>query len=298
MKKLLALALALAGVCGAVSAQTPATNPMPDGSHDMYIGLGVVSEPVYDGARERRERALPVLQLEWSNGMFVSGLSAGMHLSGQPSMEFGPLLGLQRARSASGNSGGLGGLGTTASGADLLPPLDKDAPGGDSAGQKDQPAMAGRLAGMKDIGARLEAGGFFNYYLTPRLRLTNNLLYGSGRERKGARWTLGLQHLAAPISAHHSVSLAAGFTLVNRHYNASYFGVLPEEAARGINREYAPGGGLKEVRLGARWNWALKPAWMLTSGFELTRLQGDAKDSPLARRPTNLTLSTALAYRF
>jgi outer membrane scaffolding protein for murein synthesis (MipA/OmpV family) len=37
---------------------------------------------------------------------------------------------------------------------------------------------------------------------------------------------------------------------------------------------------------------------MLTSSVKATRLLGGAKDSPLVERPTNLTVSTAIAYRF
>ena len=81
------LVLVLAAACGAASAQTPANNPMPDGSRDMYVGLGIVSTPEWDGARGRKERALPVLQVQWSNGVCVSGMSAGLHLSDRPSVE-------------------------------------------------------------------------------------------------------------------------------------------------------------------------------------------------------------------
>ncbi len=67
--------LALAGACGIAQAQTPATNPMPDGSRDMYVGLGAQYAPRYEGARDRRATALPMLQVQWSNGVFVSGMS-------------------------------------------------------------------------------------------------------------------------------------------------------------------------------------------------------------------------------
>lgn len=288
MEKL--LALTLAGLCGTVAAQTPATNLMPDGSHDMYLGLGAVSAPAYEGARERRRSALPVLQMEWSNGIFVSGLSAGMHLSRQPSMEFGPLLAVQHGRSESGSSRGVGGV-EAGSGENTLAP-----PEPDLEARKVQ-AGVGRLGGMNDIDRRLEAGGFFNYYLTPQLRLTNSLLVGSAKERNGARWNLGVQYIVRP-GAHHSLSLAAGLTLVNRHYNETYFGVTPEEEMSSGNRAYAPSGGLKDVLLGARWNFAFAPAWILTSALQCARLQASAKDSPLVERPSNLTVSTALAYRF
>jgi outer membrane scaffolding protein for murein synthesis (MipA/OmpV family) len=37
---------------------------------------------------------------------------------------------------------------------------------------------------------------------------------------------------------------------------------------------------------------------MLTSNLQAKRLLGDASHSPLTQRPTNLTVSTAFAYRF
>jgi hypothetical protein len=52
MNKLLFLALSSA--CATTWAQTPATNPMPDGSRDMYVGLGVQSAPRWDGTGSRR----------------------------------------------------------------------------------------------------------------------------------------------------------------------------------------------------------------------------------------------------
>ena len=54
------LALALVAVSSGASAQTPAMNPMPDGSRDMYVGLGLVSAPRYEGARDSERHALPV----------------------------------------------------------------------------------------------------------------------------------------------------------------------------------------------------------------------------------------------
>lgn len=288
MEKLLVLALAAA--CGTASAQTPAVNRMPDGSRDLYFGLGALSTPRYEGARVRRVSALPVLQLEWSNGIFISGMSAGMHLSNEPSLEFGPLVALQPRRNESGNANGIGGV--------------------NSAGQSGlivaQPPMlvarssqaSSRLDGMDPIGARLELGGFFNLYLSPHLRLTNSLLYGSGNARKGATWSVGLQRIAAETASHHSLSFTAGLTLANRDYNQAFFGVTPTESGRSGYPAWQPSAGLKDVHLGARWNWALAPAWIVTSSLQATRLLGSAKDSPLVERPTNLTVSTALAYRF
>jgi len=269
---------------GTALAQTPTLNLMPDGSRDMYVGLGVQSAPRYEGTGSRRVSALPVLQVQWSNGIFVSGMSAGMHLSSSPTVEYGPLLAIQPGRDESG-----AGLGPDGVGSSTVAPL---------APVQRTIIVNGRLAGMDEIGARLQAGAFYNTYLNPQWRLTSSLLFGAGREHDGARLDLGVQRLAFATGERHRVSLSAGVGFVNRQYNESYFGVTMAEASRSRFRAYAPGGGLQDVHVGARWNWTLSPSWMLTSNLQAKRLLGDAGKSPLTERSTNLTVSTAIAYRF
>jgi outer membrane protein len=275
--------LALAAVSSAACAQMPATNPMPDGSRDMYIGLGVASKPRYEGGSERETAALPVLQVQWSNGLFVSGMRAGIHLSRAPQLEFGPLLELQPRRDAEGEGGSVGGT-------DLVrislvaQPL--AAPNGN------------RLAGMPAIHSRVQGGGFLNYYLTPDWRFTSSLLYGAGNARKGMKLELGVQRLAIDLGMHHRLALDAGLTLANRRYNNAFFGVGETDSFNSANPMFDAGGGLKDIHLGARWNWAWSPSWMLTSSVHATRLLGSARISPLVERPNNLTVSTAIAYRF
>lgn len=282
MEKL--LVLALAGACSAAAAQAPANNPMPDGSRDTYIGLGVASSPVYEGSRVRRESALPVLQTAWSNGVFISGLSAGMHLSNRPSLEFGPLFAVQRRRSEKGLSDNVA---SVFDGQTIAPP------------NPERTALRiNRLTGMHVQHTRLQAGGFLNYYLTPGLRLTNTVLYGSGNEHDGALWRTGLQYIGADLGPHHFVSVGAGATFANRSHTQAFFGVSRKEASASINPAYDAEGGLRDVYVNARWNWSFSPSWLLTSGVSATRLRGSAAESPLTERPTNYTVSTALAYRF
>ena len=100
------------------------------------------------------------------------------------------------------------------------------------------------------------------------------------------------------LAPQHRLSFNAGASFANSAWNASYFGVTPGESARSGNRAYAPSGGIKDIGAGLRWNYALSPSWMLVSNLQATRLLGSAKNSPLAERPTNVTVSTALAYRF
>ena len=276
------IVLVLATACGAAAAQTPANNPMPDGSRDMYVGLGVLSAPEWEGARERRVTALPLLQVQWSNGVFISGMSAGMHLSDKPSVEYGPLLNIQPRRSESGSRDWVDGF----EGSMLNPSRNK------------APAEASTLHGMDVVATRLEAGGFFNYYLSERLRLNNVLVYGAGNDHDGLRYTVDLQTIATDLSPRHRLSALVGVTVVNRDHNAAYFGVSEEETLTSRHRMYAPDGGLRDVHASVRWNYALSPSWMVSTQVQVKRLQGDAARSPLVERTTNYTVSTGLAYRF
>ena len=273
-------ALALAAASTAAGAQTPATNPMPDGSRDMYAGLGVVSRPRYEGADNNKVSALPVLQVQWSNGVFISGLSAGMHLSNRPTVEYGPLLTVHPNRDESGSGRIVGGVEvSTAPLAEFM-------------------RRGNRLAGMQDVSTRLEGGFFFNHYLAPEWRLTSSVLFGSGNDRDGARMELGVQRLAVQLAPQHTLSFSAGATIVNADYNRAYFGVTGDEAWLSGNPVYRPGGGIKDVRVGARWNWALSPSWMLVTNVQATRLVGSTRYSPLVERSTNVSVSAAFAYRF
>jgi outer membrane scaffolding protein for murein synthesis (MipA/OmpV family) len=277
MKKL--LALALSSLSGIAVAQTPAVNLMPDGSRDMYIGLGAIAQPRYEGSDEHRTRVLPLLQVEFSNGIFLSGLSAGWHLSQRPSLEFGPLLSVHPGRDKSGLGGGLGGVTTALTGADR------------------EIKNNSLLQHLDDINPRLTGGVFLNYYLTPQLRLNNSLLYGAGGN--GLVWETSVQKLAAEMDARHRVSLQAGLTVVNRHYNATFFAV-PEAVERlaQLPHRYAPDGGVKDVFVGARWTWALSPSWIVTTSARASRLTGDARKSPLVERSNQFSISTGLAHRF
>jgi len=292
------LVLTLAGACGTVAAQTPATNPMPDGSRDMYIGLGAQYIPRYDGARQNKTLALPVLQVQWSNGIFISGLTAGMHLSDLPSIEYGPLLSLQSRRDEEGTDGGVGGVGDGSGGDAKINAVLPPSGGGFVPNTARIAAASNHLYGMDVIRRRVLYGGFFNYYFTPQLRLTNNVLYGAGNDRNGLRWHAAMQYMLQDALPHHTFVLSAGVSVVNGAYNKAYFGVTGQENERNFLGVYTPGGGVQDVRAGLRWNWALSPSWLITSGAQVTHLVGDARNSPLVERSTNVTVSTALAYRF
>jgi len=240
-------------------------------------------QPRYEGADDSRTRALPLLQVEFSNGIFLSGMNAGWHLSQQPGLEYGPLLGVHPGRDERGTGGKIGGVNEG-----LIPPF---------ATGTDKGFEGNRLAGLADVDAHVTAGGFVNWYLRPDLRVNNTVQYGAGGN--GLVWEASVQKLAVgALDSPHRVSLSLGFTAVNRHYNDAFFGVPKESAALTGLEAHRPDGGVKDVFIGARWNWALSPSWIVSSSARVSRLSGDARRSPLVERTSQFSISTGLAYRF
>ena len=88
--KLLAFALA-ACACAPCLAQSP-TTLMPEGSRDTSAGIMFASLPASEGSRTRNRALIPFLRIQWSNGVFVNNLSAGMQLSRMPHLRYGPLV--------------------------------------------------------------------------------------------------------------------------------------------------------------------------------------------------------------
>lgn len=89
---LLPLLLAAAGQAGAQSA----VSLMPEGSREGRFGFAYGEAWKTQGSRQREAMLAPWLSMEWSNGFFVDGLSAGWKLSEDQHFQYGPLLSFSR----------------------------------------------------------------------------------------------------------------------------------------------------------------------------------------------------------
>jgi outer membrane protein len=292
MKKLFTFILVCLSLSNVGHAQTPAQNLMPDGSYDTYLGLGVMLRPSYEGAEKNKRTIVPVMQVQWSNGAFISGMSAGWHLSQQPQQDFGPLIMLEPSRTPAGLSNSIEqprNLQNSGISSDFA---------GDVGPEFNAAKTSNKLIGLENIQARLLIGAFYHYPLSQNLRQTNIVLFGAGNDRNGLRLSSDLRYSFPDLPAHHRVTLSIGLNVINQAYAQSYFGVSDAEARRSLNQSFQPKAGVKDVHLDAYWNWNLSSSWLLTSKMQLGQLVGSAGDSPLVERRTNFTVSSALAYRF
>lgn len=61
---------------------------------------------------------------------------------------------------------------------------------------------------------------------------------------------------------------------------------------------FNPSAGLRDIRFGLALNYAIAPNWSLTGGLSLSRLLGDAKDSPIVRDRSSISGVVSTNYRF
>lgn len=174
MSRLYPLILLLA-TCVPALAENTAGLMMPDGSHDMYLGMAVASST--DAAQgEHRSVALrPLLQIQWSNGIFMSGGGVvGMHWSDTAGVEYGPLLAASNSR---------------------------------------DPGDSRHLRGTRAVKGSPDVGGFYNYYLGDDARLVSSVAYDTSA--RGLRGYAGVQKTWASLAPHHTLTLSAGVTLAS-----------------------------------------------------------------------------------
>ncbi|MTV41127.1 MipA/OmpV family protein [Duganella radicis] len=169
------LPLILLPLCGVAAADDGNVPMMPDGSRDMYVGVALSTSGAAAAGENRPVSLRPLLQVEWSNGVFLSASGvAGMNLSPVAGVEYGPLLAASNSRSPDDNR---------------------------------------RLRGSHTIDGTLDAGGYFNYYLGDDARVTSRLIYDTSAH--GLRCDVGVQKSWSSLAPHHTFSLSAGVSLAD-----------------------------------------------------------------------------------
>jgi outer membrane scaffolding protein for murein synthesis (MipA/OmpV family) len=256
---LLAAGLALAGT--AASAQSfdavrLFTPPKGDGSGSA--GLVAVAGRAYTGSDESRFQLLPVLNYRWKNGWFAgTGNGIGYLFEAPEHLQYGLRLT-----------------------ADL--------------GRKSKRSAV--LEGMDDVSPTLEAGGFFNLFLSRQLFFTSSLRFGSGDGQRGIVLDLGAQY-ALMLNPQWRLSFGAGASLANGSHMQTYFGV-PGDKTTATRPAYQAGAGLRELRATVSVTHFITPEWDAVASVSGTSLQGDARRSVLVRDTRPVTGILAVTRDF
>jgi len=247
-----------AAAIGLVCAAAPAHADQP---RTNFIGLGVGYIPVYEGSSEYR--TLPVPLINYRSGSFFITPRAGL-----------PAMGLQT---------------------DLARDLKAGVFVGMSLGRDSNDAD--RTKGLDDIDFHGAYGAFVEWTpgrwsLAAAYRQAAHSGYGGTLELRAtyAAWQQGS----------HRVNVGASTQWANGDAMQTWYGVTASQAAR--SREglstYSPSSGFKSTDLYVTWAYRINPSWSTLTTVGVSTLLGDARDSPLTERRSNMFGSVGVVYAF
>lgn len=81
-------------------------------------------------------------------------------------------------------------------------------------------------------------------------------------------------------------------------YNQTMWGVNASQSAASGFRQYSLGGGFNAVDFGLTWMHSFNHHWSATTSGQVTRLVGDAADSPIVERRVSVNVATLVGYKF
>lgn len=244
-------------------AQAPAE---PRGDWRVNLGAIGFATPSYEGSNSYKARALPLVDIEWRDTVFLSaerGLGANLVTlrdpAGRGAFRAGPFVNYRFSRDQ-GDDDDLRGMGDVKDGVDL-----------GAFASYEFGALALRVAGRQNV-SHSELGGTVD---------------------------VGLRYRLPPIGRT-TIGFGPSATWADSDFMKSYFGVTAAQATASGMRAYAPSSGFKDVGVAANAVHPLGGNWALTGFGGYKRLIGDAADSPLVKdrgTPNQFRVGFGVSYR-
>jgi len=272
-----ALSGAIAVSLGAQQAQqgTGSDAEPPSADWHGFVGVGGATLGSYYGGDARRELPFPLFRAEYRNRVYLGASETGL----------GGGLGVYLRRGRVDWSVHLAGSETR------------------------RERLADVLAGMRDRKESMFGGT--SVTMRYGIASAGASIAGALGHRAGVQGTAGIT-VGGAFASRWSGALSGSATVADRRNMAYDFGISATEAARrhalvaaGDRRltaseaaQFAPRGGVKDVRSSAQLGYAIAPRWQAVSVVSASWLQGDAAASPLARKRSALTAALGAAWRF
>ena len=229
---------------------------------DVTIGAGAAVRPTYEGSDRYKVTPIPLVNVTWNDmiSLGTTGLSAYWRHENLR-VGVGLTYGLGRTQNNSLFSQG-----------------------------------DDRLAGLGDIPAALGVRGFADYRLG-FVDLNASITKLTANGNNGVLVNFGA---AVPYKLTDATTLMANVsvTWADQSYMQTYFGVTSTQAANSGFARYDAGAGIKDVSIGIGLNHKFDQHWAVSADVRVTRLTGDAENSPIVFSKTQATFLSALEYHF
>jgi outer membrane protein len=153
-----------------------------------------------------------------------------------------------------------------------------------------------RLLGMGDIPAALGVKGFADYKLG-LVNLNASITKFTANGNDGVLVNFGVA-LPYKLTDTTTVTARVSADWADQNYMQTYFGVTPTQSQNSGYSQYNAGAGIKDVGIGLGLTHRFDEHWLLAVDARVTRLTGDAENSPIVFSKTGASIMSAIAYHF
>ena len=248
-------------------------NVDPEGAWRLRLGAGVSREPDFEGGKTTS--IVPTVAVDASyrsenwGTLLLNTDDSGLAwaIIDHPDYSFGPALGYDEGRS------------------------DKHKRNFDRPGSP-------RLRGLGDIDATWEYGVFGSVVAPGDIPITLIVRKAPPNAgHQGAHVDLTAD-LAINVTDRLTATLSPGLSWGGDPYMRRYFGVDQDQSVRSGKRRYQAQAGVYRYSLQFNLEYRLAKHWFVAVDYVLSRLGGDAGNSPIVERKTQQALGLSIGYQF
>lgn len=154
------------------------------------------------------------------------------------------------------------------------------------------------LDGLSNIDVAFEVGSYLSYQLTDRMEISVSGLFDVSDTHHGWVANLNVSHEYAIPNTPITMITLAGLDYANKNYNDTYYGVKPSTNGIPIRPSFVLGSGFNSATFGTTFSCASSQKTSLVGSISATQIIGDAKDSPIIKEDTFITVGLGVSYTF
>jgi MipA family protein len=222
------------------------------------VGAGLEESARYPGASTDRMHPVPLVSLDYGGRLFIGPLGIGVAALRWNGFRAGPVLGFERGRNES-----------------------------------DDP----RLAGLGDIPTSITAGVFAGYAYGP-LAISATARQAVSHSSNGLSGLLQVDWRCAFPGVRTLVTAGPDLEFGDGNFERAWFGVSPNQSFTSGLPVYAPRGGINRVGLHAAVTHRVSRHILLRFFARLSDITGDAAESPIVERRSQISVGAGIAYHF
>lgn len=222
------------------------------------LGAGLAEVPRYPGASKARARLVPLVALHYGGRLFIGPLGIGVVAIHCKGFRAGPVLGFERGRPAS-----------------------------------DDP----HLAGLGDIPSGATAGLFAQYGRGP-WEVTATARQAISHATDGLSGLLQVNFRHVFVATRTLVSIGPDLEFGNSDFQRTWFGISPMQSTTSGLPVYTPGAGVNRIGVHAGLTYRASTHILWRIFGRISDLRGDAAQSPIVERRTQVVVGAGIAYHF